>query len=99
MNCEALSRSEVVQLHNKDLIDSMMAKAGMQMWGDAVMRAELVRRMQREIDLASKPAKEGLDQFRIQLPSLEDSVSHHMIASYIGVTPVTLNRLGNDRSI
>lgn len=96
VNCEALTQSEVVQLHNDDLVRSMMAEASIQQWGDAVMRTELVRRMQREIALASKPAKQRLKQFRDEFPSLEDSVPHHMIASYLGVTPVTLSRLRND---
>lgn len=96
VSCEALVQSKVVQLHNDDLIVSMMAQPAIQRWGDGVMRTELVRRMQREITLASKAAKQRLDHFRQEFSGLEDRVPHHMIASYLGVTPVTLSRLRND---
>ena len=67
----------------------------MQRWGDAVMRSELTRRMRREIALATFTAKQRLEGFRTDYPELEDQISHSMIASYLGMTPVTLSRLRN----
>jgi len=73
----------------------MMQNEAMQRWGDTVMRAELTRKIQRELSLATHTAKQRLDEFRTLYPTLEDQITHSMIASYLGITPVTLSRLRN----
>lgn len=50
-------------------------------------------RMQRQINLASMSGKEKLTQFRKDFPGLENQISHLHIASYLGLTNVSLSRL------
>jgi len=93
--CDALTATTLARLDGRLLIESMMQHQPMQRWGDAVMRSELTRRMRREIALATFTAKQRLEEFRKDYPELEDQISHSMIASYLGMTPVTLSRLRN----
>jgi len=46
----------------------MMQNEAMQRWGDTVMRAELTRKIQRELSLATHTAKQRLDEFRTTQP-------------------------------
>lgn len=93
VDCVALTPLRVASFAPHTLLQCMLADPGVQRWGDTVLRAELVRRADREWALAALPAAERLLQLRQQHPGLEDRVAHHHIASYLGVTPVTLSRL------
>jgi len=95
LSCDALVPSAVASMDSALLIETMMQNSTMQRWGDTVMRTELSLRMQRELGLATHTAKQRLQQFRADFPKLEDLIPHSMIASYLGVTPVTLSRLRN----
>lgn len=74
---------EVEMLRNKDVRD----------WANSIMRAEITRRAQREWALAALPAAERLAWFRKIYPGHETLLPHIFIASYLGMTPVTLSRL------
>ena len=95
LSCDALTPVTVALLDGQLLIQSMMQNQRMQIWGDTVMRSELTRKMQRELGLATHTAKRRLDEFRLLYPELEDQITHSMIASYLGMTSVTLSRLRN----
>ncbi len=58
-----------------------------------VLRGELMQKVRKEIGLAAHTAGERLDQFRQQYPAFENTVPHPMIASYLGITNVSLSRL------
>jgi CRP-like cAMP-binding protein len=58
-----------------------------------VLRRELVQKVHKEIGLSAHSAAERLDQFRKQYPTFENTVPHPMIASYLGITNVSLSRL------
>ena len=95
ISCDALTPTTVASLDGQLLIQSMMQNQLMQLWGDTVMRSELTRKMRRELGLATHTAKQRLEEFRTVYPELEDQITHSMIASYLGMTPVTLSRLRN----
>jgi hypothetical protein len=59
----------------------------------AVLRAELLKKVQKEIGMASLAGKERLLQFRKEFPMLENLVPHTDIATYLGITNITLSRL------
>lgn len=93
IHCEALSAARVVLFEAAALSRTMMADIAIARWGDAVLAQELVRRVDRELALATQPAKERLLALRAEKPGLEDTVPHHHLASYLGMTPVSLSRL------
>ena len=93
VDCTAMTPARVAGFASAALLDCMLANPAVQRWGDAVLRAELMRRADREWSLAALPALQRLLDFRRQHPGLEERVSHHHIASYLGITPVSLSRL------
>lgn len=93
IHCEALTAARVVLFEAQALSRVMMADIAMARWGDAVLTQELVRRVDRELALATQPAKERLLALRSDKPGLEDRVPLHHLASYLGMTPVSLSRL------
>ncbi len=62
-------------------------------FGNTVLRQELLNKVQKEIRMASWTAKQRLEQFRKDFSMLENIVPHPMIASYLGITNVSLSRL------
>lgn len=93
VDCVSMTRSRVAVFPAEVLVACMVANPEVQRWGDAVLRAELVRRADKEWGLAALPAAQRLARFRREHPGLEERIAHHHIASYLGVTPVTLSRL------
>jgi hypothetical protein len=62
-------------------------------FGNTVLRNELKKKVEKEIGLASLTAKERLIQFRKDYPFLENLIPHPYIASFLGITNVSLSRL------
>ena len=99
IHCEALSAAWVAEFPAALLVECMLRTPSVQCWGDAVLRAELLRRADREWSLAALPAAQLLALFRQQYPGLEASIAQHHVASYLGITPVSLSRLrGRERA-
>jgi hypothetical protein len=62
-------------------------------WGNRVLQAELVRRARREWSLAAESGAQRLERFGKEYPGIAAMVSAKIIATYLGITPVTLSRL------
>lgn len=75
------------------LVALMLEDAEILEWANAIMRAELNRKVRREWALAVLPAAERLAWFRADFPGCEDLFPHRHIASFLGITPVTLSRV------
>ncbi len=93
VHCQALTPACVAGFEADLLVDCMRRIPSVQCWGDAVLRAELVRRVDREWALAALPAAQRLQRFREEFPGLEGRIAQHHIASYLGITTVSLSRL------
>ena len=62
-------------------------------WGNRVLQTELVRRARREWSLAAESGAQRLARIRPEHPDIESAVTAKIIATYLGITPVTLSRL------
>ena len=62
-------------------------------FANTVLQNELRIRVDKEIGLASLSAKERLIVFRTLYKSLENRIPHTEIASYLGITNISLSRL------
>lgn len=62
-------------------------------FGNAVLKNELEAKVRKEIGLTSLTATERLLQFREDFHMLENLVPHAEIASYLGITTISLSRL------
>ena len=89
----ALTEAKVVTFPAAVLSAAMTSSHEVHRWGESVLRADLIARAEKELAFAVLSGKERLKKFRGDFPVLEDLVSHQAIASYLGITPVTLSRL------
>ncbi|MGR3813802.1 MAG: Crp/Fnr family transcriptional regulator [Cognatishimia activa] len=74
------------------LMDLMVNSESIREWGNNIMREELTRKVGREWCLAALSARQRLEWFRKVHPRHEAIFAHFHIASYLGMTPVTLSR-------
>ena len=65
-------------------------------FGNTVLRTELQQKIAKEISLASTTASDRLLRFRQEYPMFENLIPHPTIASYLGITTVSLSRLRRD---
>ena len=65
-------------------------------FGQRTIEAELARTFYNEAVFRSFNARERLLTLRKQFPNLENLVPHNIIASYLGITNVSLSRLRNE---
>jgi len=95
--CEALEASVLYQFPFSVLVELMTSDTVMREWGNAVLRNDLLQRSERELELVSLNGAKRLQSFRKKHADLESRVSHATIASYLGMTTVSLSRLRNPR--
>lgn len=65
-------------------------------FGRAVVEKEFTRSLQFEVLFRSYTAKDRLLYFRANYPHLENIIPHTVIASFLGITPVSFSRLRNE---
>ena len=62
-------------------------------WGNTVLSDELFNKVKKELNLITMSANDHLIEFRKIFPMLENIIPHPYIASYLGISPVSLSRL------
>jgi len=86
---------------NSDLLSNLMiSSVPIRNWANGILRDALSEKAEREWCLAALGGAERLNWFRQKFPGYEATFTHSSIASFLGVTPVTLSRLrssGNRR--
>jgi CRP-like cAMP-binding protein len=93
LNFQALTKLTVASL-DADKFEQLMIKyIDIREFGNMVLQNELLAKVEKEIGLASLSAKERLILFREKHHFLENLISHVDIASYLGITNVSLSRL------
>lgn len=96
LNFQALTTVEFSAIDAFKFEELMINNLEIRRFGNAVLRNELVRKVDKEIGLATLSAKDRLLKFREQYPMLENLIPHTDIASYLGITNISLSRIRGD---
>lgn len=95
----AMTDSLLAQIDSDVLSDRMISSEPVRNWANGILREALSRKVDREWCLAALGGAERLTWFRQAFPGYEDIFPHTLIASFLGVTPVTMSRLrASDKS-
>lgn len=89
----ATTDASLVRIDTNLLTELMVSAQPIRNWGNAVMRDTLAEKAEREWCLAALSGSDRLAWFRERYFGYEDLFPHYQIASFLGVTPVTLSRL------
>jgi CRP-like cAMP-binding protein len=89
VNADAL----VAQIDSNALTELMLASEPIREWANGILQQELALKADREWCLAALGGADRLSWFRNSFPRHEGLFGHYLIASFLGVTPVTLSRL------
>ena len=93
---KALTDMEVALINSVAFEKLMIDNIEIREFGNAVLHKELQSKIEKEIGLASFTAKERLIEFRLKHKGLENLIPHTDIASYLGITNISLSRLRKD---
>lgn len=93
LNFQALTKLTVASLDADKFEQLMINHIDIREFGNRVLQNELLTKVEKEIGFASLNAKERLILFREKHHFLENLISHVDIASYLGITNISLSRL------
>jgi len=93
LNFQALTNLTLASLNTDKFEQLMINHIDIREFGNRVLQNELLAKVEKEIGLASLNAKERLILFRKKYHFLENLISHVDIASYLGITNISLSRL------
>jgi CRP-like cAMP-binding protein len=83
----------VARIDSDLLTNEMISSASVRNWANGVLRDALNAKADREWCLAALGGADRLAWFRETFPGYEQVFRHSLIASFLGVTPVTFSRL------
>ena len=93
INFQALTTATIFEIDQDAMKTLRLKHPQLYVYGNIIQEKELNRKTQREISLLVKSAEERYLMFRKTYPNLENKISQYHIASYLGITPVSLSRL------
>ena len=93
LNFQALTNLKLGVMDAFKFENLMVENLEIREFGNTVLRNELQLKVAKEISLASTSASERLLRFRQEYPMFENLIPHPIIASYLGITNVSLSRL------
>ncbi|MEM9680005.1 MAG: Crp/Fnr family transcriptional regulator [Bacteroidota bacterium] len=93
LNFQALTNLTIASMDADKFEQLMIDHLDIREFGNMVLQNELLAKVEKEIGLASLNAKERLMLFREKYHFLENLISHADIASYLGITNISLSRL------
>jgi CRP-like cAMP-binding protein len=89
----ATTDAQIARINSDLLTELMIASEPIRNWANGVLRDALNQKADREWCLAALGGSDRLAWFRETYSGYEDIFNHALIASFLGVTPVTLSRL------
>ncbi len=89
----ATTDAKIARIDSDRLTELMIASEPIRDWANGVLRGALSQKADREWCLAALGGADRLAWFREVYPGFEDIFNHALIASFLGITPVTLSRL------
>ncbi|MFC3561277.1 Crp/Fnr family transcriptional regulator [Pedobacter jamesrossensis] len=92
-NIELLENCKLYKIKIADLLCLYAVNIELANWGRKIIETELIVTEKRLIDRLFKTATERYQDFLVQTPELGKKVALKYIASYLGVTQVTLSRI------
>ena len=93
VSIDVIADALVAQMDSRVLTELMLASEPIREWANGILQQELARKADREWCLAALGGADRLTWFREDFPHHEGQFGHYLIASFLGVTPVTLSRL------
>lgn len=96
LNFHALTDLDLIEFKADRFLNMMIENLEIRNLGNAILLNELILKTEKEMALASLTAKERLTIFRNDFGILENLIAHPIIASYLGITNVSLSRLRNE---
>jgi CRP-like cAMP-binding protein len=93
LNFQALTKLTVASLNADKFEQLMINHIDIREFGNMLLQNELLAKVEKEIALASLNGRERLILFREKYHFLENLISHVDIASYLGITNISLSRL------
>ena len=93
VSIQATKDSSLYWIDTDRLTKLMIESEPIRNWANGVLRDALSEKAEREWCLAALGGAERLNWFRQAFPSYEDIFTHALIASFLGITPVTMSRL------
>ena len=100
VSIEVVADALVAQMDSRVLTELMLTSEPIREWANGILQHELASKADREWCLSALGGADRLAWFRKEFPSHENLFGHYLIASFLGVTPVTLSRLrGAERNM
>lgn len=93
VSIQANTDTLIAQMESSALTELMLTSEPIREWANGVLQQELAFKADREWCLAALGGADRLAWFRKTYPFHEELFNHSLIASFLGVTPVTLSRL------
>lgn len=90
---ESITNSKIITFNSKKLKALLSSTKGLSVIGKHIKDLEIDRISKRELCLSQKKARDKYQYFLKHYPNLEKVVSQKHIASYLGITPVSLSRI------
>lgn len=93
VSIQATKEASLYWIDTDRLTNLMIESEPIRNWANGILRDALSEKAEREWCLAALGGAERLNWFRQAYPSYEDIFTHSLIASFLGITPVTMSRL------
>lgn len=90
---EAIEDMTVIEFDSRELKSYMLSDTALKEIYIKMMELTIIYKMKRESSFQLESATERYFNFKKELPNIENRVKQSYVASYLGITPVSLSRI------